>query len=513
MEIEIENCSNYFIEKPNKSVFLDELNNHILQDSIETGEEEIKTVDDSTISSKSTELEENSENLVYDDSNKENFKKEQNKEDELSHIDSQDITIDKYDLKYIKNYVDSFNTSPTIHKYSSALDILSSYLKGQKVLYLESRDLYKSYLNCLMIPCIFMSSLCTVLSQLETKNTVHPISLYVSIINALITFLLAFINYLKLDACAESYRICSNQFEKLQQNVTFLSGEVLLFSHPFLDDSTLRRNEAIWKMINPDEEEINCDFYKAFYKTYTYEETKMIDSLKMKIKEIKHKILEAKETNQFPIPQKIQRNYPIITFINIFSTIKKLDDYQNLLIIRLKNTKNKIQYLLQKEKLIYAGHTDLSLSEEHIASEHVDDVGNGDSVPATPPQTKSSSSSKKQDDTNTCTKEETLFRIKKELSRAFEIKDKLIQQIMFLKTSHTIIDNIFQQEIVNNHIRKKCYTRFLILHTIGCCLPYSIKERLYPKKYKDPKKVNPLIYKILYDSSHDMMNKQEKNYT
>ena len=147
MEIEIENCSNYFIEKPNKSVFLDDLNNHILQDSIETGEEEIKTVDDSTISSKSTELEENSENLVYDDSNKENFKKDQNKEDELSHIDSQDITIDKYDLKYIKNYVDSFNTSPTIHKYSSALDILSSYLKGQKVLYLESRDLYKSYLN------------------------------------------------------------------------------------------------------------------------------------------------------------------------------------------------------------------------------------------------------------------------------------------------------------------------------------------------------------------------------
>ena len=147
MEIEIENCSNYFIEKPNKSVFLDDLNNHILQDSIETGEEEIKTVDDSTISSKSTELEENSENLVYDDSNKENFKKDQNKEDELSHIDSQDITIDKYDLKYIKNYVDSFNTSPTIHKDSSALDILSSYLKGQKVLYLESRDLYKSYLN------------------------------------------------------------------------------------------------------------------------------------------------------------------------------------------------------------------------------------------------------------------------------------------------------------------------------------------------------------------------------
>ena len=529
MEIETDNHSYYFVDKRQN-----ELSTEILkptqQDSLERDEEDSQCADNSTLSTKSSETNEELEDDESETSNNLNNQQERNNEnivyhhkescnhtvkkdgskvvDEISNIDSQDIMIDKYDLRDIKNYVDSFNTSPTIHKYSSALDILSSYLKGQKVLYLESRDLYKSYLNFLMIPCIFMSSLCTVLSQLETKNTVQPISLYVSIINALITFLLAFINYLKLDACAESYRICSNQFEKLQQNVTFLSGEVLLFSHPFLDDSTLRRNEKIWKMINPDEEEIDCDFYKAFYKTYTYEETKMIDSLKLKIKEIKHKILEAKETNQFPIPQKIQRNYPIITFINIFSTIKKLDDYQNLLIIRLKNTKNKIQYLLQKEKLIYSGHTDLSLSEEHMKSEHVDDMRRNEPPPPPPPV--SSSPPTSQSSTNT--KEETLRLIKKELNRAFEIKDKLIQQIMFLKTSHTIIDNIFQQEIVNNHIRKKCRTRFFILHNIGCCLPRSIKERLYPRNYKDPKKVNPFIFKILYDSSHDMMNKQEQNY-
>lgn len=509
MEIETDNHSYYFVDQRQNETFLQpEQIKDSLQDSLEENVGgNSSSSDNSTLSSKSSETNEelegtddqNDENIIYEQEPNDIKKEETKVADEISNIDSQDIMVDKYDLRDIKNYVDSFNTSPTIHKYSSALDILSSYLKGQKVLYLESRDLYKSYLNFLMIPCIFMSSLCTVLSQLETEKSVQPISLYVSIINALITFLLAFINYLKLDACAESYRICSNQFEKLQQNVTFLSGEVLLFSHPFLDDGTLRRNEKIWKMINPDEEEIDCDFYKAFYKTYTYEETKMIDSLKLKIKEIKHKILEAKETNQFPIPQKIQRNYPIITFINIFSTIKKLDDYQNLLIIRLKNTKNKIQYLLQKEKLVYSGHADLSLSEEHIKSEHIDDM---------PPHPLSTIHT----DMSKSNKEETLRIIKKELSRAFEIKDKLIQQIMFLKTSHTIIDNIFQQEIVNNHIRKKCYTRFFILHTLGCCLPRSIKERLYPKNYKDPKKVNPFIFKILYDSSHDMMNKQEQTY-
>lgn len=493
----------------------------------------------------------------------------QDKDDIISNIDSQGVFTAKYSLTDVKNYVDGLQSSPIIHKYSSALDILSSYLKGQKVLYIESRDLYKTYLNVLMIPCIFISSMCTVLSQLETKRGAAPINIYVSILNAMITFGLAFINYLKLDAAAESYRICSNQFEKLQQNVTFISGEVLLFSHPFLHESTLRRNENIWKLINPHEHHIDTQFYKSYYKVSSFEETKLIDNLKMKIKEIKHKILEAKETNQFPIPSKIQRNFPIITNINIFSTIKKLDDYQNILIIKLKNVKNKIQYLVQKrqEVLEYVmKHNSMfyenksmenetmrvgkqeggtkapvdndieedSLDEKSINESsretkpktHVHKNQNNQNCPntqvkndnhdnqdcvksgTTSPVIENNMRSKRYSDSNnrhsdfiSINTEHDLRKIERDLERFFQLKDYLIRKISFFKTSHTAIDNIFQQEILNNYIREKYMFRFFLIDNV---LFYFCKrqyiEKYYPTEYEDPRKVNPFIYQILYDN-------------
>ena len=42
------------------------------------------------------------------------------------------------------------------------------------------------------------------------------------------------INYLKLDAAAEAYKITSHQYDKLQTFIEFESGNVLLFSNPIL---------------------------------------------------------------------------------------------------------------------------------------------------------------------------------------------------------------------------------------------------------------------------------------
>ena len=69
----------------------------------------------------------------------------------------------KHTFLDVKYYVDDFFNSSIVYKYSCALDILGSYLKGQKILYNESKNLYFYYLNCLMIPCIILSSLSTVL--------------------------------------------------------------------------------------------------------------------------------------------------------------------------------------------------------------------------------------------------------------------------------------------------------------------------------------------------------------
>ena len=48
--------------------------------------------------------------------------------------------------------------------YSSAMDILGSYIRGQKLIYMEAKYHCETNLNYLMLPAIFLSSLAAVAS-------------------------------------------------------------------------------------------------------------------------------------------------------------------------------------------------------------------------------------------------------------------------------------------------------------------------------------------------------------
>ena len=48
--------------------------------------------------------------------------------------------------------------------YSSSMDILATYVRGQKIIYMESKYFSNVRLNYLMLPAIFLSSLATVFS-------------------------------------------------------------------------------------------------------------------------------------------------------------------------------------------------------------------------------------------------------------------------------------------------------------------------------------------------------------
>ena len=75
-----------------------------------------------------------------------------------------------------------------VHKYSSALDILASYLKGQKIIYMEARSYKEGLLNSLMLPAIFLSALVSVLQS--TLNCEPTGELVLSSISGFIAFLL-----------------------------------------------------------------------------------------------------------------------------------------------------------------------------------------------------------------------------------------------------------------------------------------------------------------------------------
>ena len=104
------------------------------------------------------------------------------------------------------------------------MDILACYVKGQKIIYMESKYHSEGLLNRLMFPAIFLSVTASVLA--EAVGPWAYGSILMSAVNAFIAFLLAIISYLKLDAQAESYKISSNQYDKLQSMCEFTSGAI-----------------------------------------------------------------------------------------------------------------------------------------------------------------------------------------------------------------------------------------------------------------------------------------------
>ena len=104
---------------------------------------------------------------------------------------------------------------------STSLDVISCYLKGQKILYLEAKAYCEFYLYRMMMPAIFISSIASVISGIYNDNSTA--AKIVSGATALNAFILSLINYFKLDAKAEAHKMTAYSFDQLISECEFTS--------------------------------------------------------------------------------------------------------------------------------------------------------------------------------------------------------------------------------------------------------------------------------------------------
>jgi hypothetical protein len=509
------------------------------------------------------------------------------------------LNYKKYDMDKIMEIIDDQFEKDIVTILSNHLDIIASYLSCQKILYMEAAHYTSTWLNLLMIPTIILTSGCSVLSGTNVIDT----SIIVSCLTAFSSLLLAIINYLKLDAATEAHKTSSHQYDKLQSQIEFLSGNTLLFSASSFNGNTIvnRKKQNISKNLDnirnkqtimfqeldkeydlllrsdkisilvdkeyqhklnemsklnalakdisnnihanteitdnhinliylpPERETIETDIRNKILEEkklkraeiterlrtelgnlnseYDYlfadEEMKnhsqMIVNIRQELDNIKNKIKDIKETNQFIIPRDIRYRFPTVYNTNVFTWIKTIEEYKMYLANQLLDIKNNLNHL---NKCIYFSiqkYNDIQKNNQDKDSIYnLTDINN------------------------------ILKKLRQKRKYFTRLKRNVNTKLINLGTAFKDVDRMFKQEIINADNRKRYRIRiffitsliniFFIFFSIWCCcssciwsvddFPIIIYLKNCKQQYvKDVIEKGSVLYEIL-DSRDDNVEKK-----
>jgi hypothetical protein len=228
--------------------------------------------------------------------------------DDNSHYEMDELEYRKLSYYQVERSLEKQYESES-YSTSNELDILITYMKGQKNLYIKSKNTMQYKLNCLLVPALLITTAVTIFAPFVQ---IFPWSGgFISGLNALSTMLISLSNYWKLESSVEMFFNTANQYDKLETSLEFVSSKLMFI-------------------------EKESDKSKFILK---------------QIQDVEKKIEEIKQWNSLFIPDEVRRMFPIICNINVFSFIKRIESNRKSLVIKLKDLKNEIRYIFHMRKL------------------------------------------------------------------------------------------------------------------------------------------------------------------
>lgn len=228
-------------------------------------------------------------------------------EDKLHHIYHHHSQL-KYKKLTYQEIEQSLNTYyDNDNKYANELSVLTTFVKGQKHLYMQAKYVTQIKLYMLIFSAMLISAASAILSAVYVE-TGYERNISVACMNAVSAILIYVMNYLKLESTISMYMFISAHYDKLENSLEFTHNRLLFV-----------KNEA--------------------------EQSTMVLE---KIQDVEFKMTEIKDIVKIHLPKEIGRLFPLILYVNVFAFIKKMEVYKKNLILQYRDVKNEIRYILHK---------------------------------------------------------------------------------------------------------------------------------------------------------------------
>lgn len=212
----------------------------------------------------------------------------------------------KLNYQDIENSISKYYTQTNNAICSREIDILTTYVKGQKHLYAQSTIITQQKLYTLIFPAIIISAAITILSPfVECKPWNTGI---ISGMNAIVTLFVSMMNFLKFESSVSMFSLLASLFDNIETSLELTTSKLMI----------MQTSDDVSSVVLA------------------------------KFNEVETKISDYKLTNATSVPEEIKLLFPVISHVNIFSFIKKTEMHKRNLIEKLRDIKNEIYYILYK---------------------------------------------------------------------------------------------------------------------------------------------------------------------